>query len=65
MTFKVSLAPLAEREIAEFAAYAAGTGSQADLNLGIATFVNGSAKSPIATDIFAYVVTGHNGMTST
>jgi hypothetical protein len=48
------------------------TGPQADLNLGIATFVNGAPMNPIqvdtsaaATDTVAYVVTDQNGLTAT
>jgi GDSL-like Lipase/Acylhydrolase family/Chaperone of endosialidase/Bacterial surface protein, Ig-like domain len=48
------------------------TGPQADLNLGIATFVNGTASNPVqidttqvATDTVDYVVTGQSGLTST
>ncbi len=48
------------------------TGPQADLNLDIATYLNGVAMSPItldtsatATDMIAYVVTDQNGLTST
>jgi hypothetical protein len=48
------------------------TGPQADLNLGIQTFVNGVATSPVqidtseaATDTIDYVATDQNGLTST
>jgi hypothetical protein len=48
------------------------TGPQADLNLGIATFVNGAAMTPVlvdtsqaATDTIDYVVSDQNGLTST
>jgi hypothetical protein len=48
------------------------TGPQADLNLGIQTFVNGAAVSPlqidtsaVATDTIDYVATDQNGLTST
>ena len=48
------------------------TGPQQDLNLGISTFVNGVAMSPvqidtsaIATDTIDYVATDQNGLTST
>jgi hypothetical protein len=48
------------------------TGSQADLNLGITTYVNGAPMSPVqidtstvATDTIAYVVTDQSGLTST
>jgi hypothetical protein len=48
------------------------TGPQADLNLGIQTYLNGSPMSPIqidtseaATDTIDYVVTDQNGLTST
>ncbi|HTV29166.1 MAG TPA: immunoglobulin-like domain-containing protein, partial [Xanthobacteraceae bacterium] len=48
------------------------TGPQADLNLGIQTFVNGVAMSPVvidtsaaATDTIDYVATDQNGLTST
>jgi hypothetical protein len=48
------------------------TGPQADVNLGIQTFVNGVAMSPVqidtseaATDTIDYVVTDQNGLTST
>ena len=48
------------------------TGPQADLNLGITTFVNGTAMSPVqidttqaATDTIDYVVTDQSGLTST
>ena len=48
------------------------TGPQADLNLGIETYLNGTLESPIAldtsaaaTDTIAYVVTDSQGLTST
>jgi hypothetical protein len=48
------------------------TGPQADLNLGIETFVNGLPMSPVqidttqvATDTIDYVVTDQNGLPST
>jgi hypothetical protein len=48
------------------------TGPQADLNLGIQTYLNGVLESPItldtsaaATDTIAYVVTDSQGLTST
>ncbi len=48
------------------------TGPQQDLNLGIQTFVNGTAMSPVqidtsiaATDTIAYVVTDQSGLTAT
>jgi hypothetical protein len=48
------------------------TGPQDDLDLGIQTFVNGAAMSPIeidtsqaATDTVQYVATDQNGLTST
>jgi len=48
------------------------TGPQADLNLGIQTFVNGVTMSPVeidtsaaATDTIDYVATDQNGLTST
>jgi hypothetical protein len=48
------------------------TGPQQDLNLGISTFVNGVAISPVqidtstaATDTIDYVATDQNGLTST
>ena len=48
------------------------TGPQADLNLGIQTFVNGSPMYPIqidtstaATDTISYVATDQSGLTST
>jgi hypothetical protein len=48
------------------------TGPQADLNLGIATFVNGAPTNPVqidtsaaATDTIDYVVTDSQGLTST
>ena len=48
------------------------TGPQQDLNLGIQTFVNGVAISPVqidttepATDTIDYVATDQNGLTST
>lgn len=48
------------------------TGPQADLNLGIQAYLNGSSMSPIqidtsqaATDTIDYVVTDQNGLTST
>jgi hypothetical protein len=48
------------------------TGPTADVNLGIHTFVNGAAMSPVqidtteaATDTIDYVVTDQNGLTST
>jgi hypothetical protein len=48
------------------------TGPQQDLNLGIQTFVNGVAVSPVqidtseaATDTIDYVATDQNGLTST
>jgi hypothetical protein len=48
------------------------TGPQADLNLGITTFVNGIAMSPIqldtsqpATDTIDYVATDPSGLTAT
>ena len=48
------------------------TGPQADLNLGIQTYLNGALESPIvidtsaaATDTIDYVVTDQNGLTST
>jgi hypothetical protein len=48
------------------------TGPQADLNLGITTYVNGSPMNPIqldttqaATDTIQYVATDQNGLTST
>jgi hypothetical protein len=48
------------------------TGPQADLNLGIQTFVNGVAITPVhidtsqaATDTIDYVATDQNGLTST
>jgi len=48
------------------------TGPKADLNLGIQTFVNGLAMSPVqidtssaATDTIDYVVADQNGLTST
>jgi hypothetical protein len=48
------------------------TGPQADLNLGIGTYVNGSPMNPIqldtstvATDTIVYVATNQNGLTST
>jgi hypothetical protein len=48
------------------------TGPQQDLNLGISTFVNGIAMSPVqidtsaaATDTIDYVATDQNGLTST
>ncbi len=48
------------------------TGPQADLNLGIATYLNGVAMNPIqldttqtATDTIDYVVTDQSGLTST
>ncbi len=48
------------------------TGPQADLNLGIATFVNGAPMSPVqidttqaATDTIDYVVTDQSGLTAT
>ena len=48
------------------------TGPQADLNLGITTYVNGVELSPVqidtsvaATDTIDYVVTDQNGLTST
>jgi hypothetical protein len=48
------------------------TGPQADLNLGITTYVNGIETSPMqidtsaaATDTIDYVVTDQNGLTST
>lgn len=51
---------------------AAITGPTADLNLGIQTFVNASAISPVqidtsqaATDTIDYVATDQNGLTST
>jgi hypothetical protein len=48
------------------------TGPLADLNLGISTFVNGTAMNPVqldtstaATDTIAYVATDQSGLTST
>jgi hypothetical protein len=48
------------------------TGPQQDLNLGITTFVNGKAMSPVeidtttaATDTIQYVVTDSQGLTAT
>jgi hypothetical protein len=48
------------------------TGPQADLNLGISTYVNGTAISPVeisttgaATDTISYVVTDQSGLTAT
>jgi hypothetical protein len=48
------------------------TGPQADLNLGITTYVNGAPMNPIqidtstvATDTIQYVVTDSVGLTST
>jgi hypothetical protein len=48
------------------------TGPQADLNLGITTYVNGTEISSVqldasagATDTIDYVVTDENGLTST
>ena len=48
------------------------TGPQADLNLGITTYLNGSPMNPVqldtteaATDTIAYVATDQNGLTST
>ncbi len=48
------------------------TGPQADLNLGLETFVNGVAMSPVqidtsaaATDTIDYVATDQSGLTST
>jgi hypothetical protein len=48
------------------------TGPQADLNLGIATFVNGAPMNPVqidttaaATDTIDYVVTDQSGLTAT
>jgi hypothetical protein len=48
------------------------TGPQADLNLGITTYVNGAPMNPVqldtsttATDTIAYVATDQNGLTST
>ena len=48
------------------------TGPQADLNLGIQTFVNGAPASPVqidtsdaATDTIDYVATDQDGRTST
>src|SRR6202034_735704 len=48
------------------------TGPQADLNLGIQTYLNGTFESPIeldtsaaATDTIAYVLTDSQGLTST
>jgi Domain of unknown function (DUF5011)/Chaperone of endosialidase len=48
------------------------TGPQADLNLGIMTYVNGTPMNPIqldttqaATDTISYVATDENGLTST
>jgi Domain of unknown function (DUF5011) len=48
------------------------TGPQADLNLGITTYLNGSPMNPIqldttqaATDTIQYVATDQNGLTST
>ena len=48
------------------------TGPQADLNLGIHTFVNGTAMTPVqidtteaATDTISYVVTDQSGLTAT
>ena len=48
------------------------TGPQADLNLGIKTFLNGTAMSPVqidtsqaATDTIDYVATDQSGLTST
>ena len=48
------------------------TGPQADLNLGVTTYVNGTKMSPVqldtsaaATDTIDYVVTDQNGLTST
>jgi hypothetical protein len=48
------------------------TGPQADLNLGITTYVNGTPMNPVqidtstvATDTIAYVATDQSGLTST
>jgi hypothetical protein len=48
------------------------TGPQADLNLGISTYVNGAPMNPIqldttqaATDTIQYVATDQSGLTST
>jgi hypothetical protein len=48
------------------------TGSQADLNLGITTYVNGAPMNPVqldtsaaATDTIDYVATDQSGLTST
>jgi hypothetical protein len=48
------------------------TGPQADLNLGITTYVNGVATNPVqidtsaaATDTIDYVATDQSGLTST
>jgi hypothetical protein len=48
------------------------TGPQADLNLGVATYVNGAPMNPVqidtiaaATDTIDYVVTDSQGLTST
>jgi hypothetical protein len=48
------------------------TGPQADLNLGITTYVNGAPMNPIqlnttqaATDTIQYVVTDQSGLSST
>src|SRR6185437_7071602 len=48
------------------------TGPQADLNLGIQTYLNGSPMSPVqidtsaaATDTIDYVATDQSGLTST
>jgi hypothetical protein len=48
------------------------TGPQADLNLGITTYVNGAPMNPVqldtstaATDTIAYVATDSAGLTST
>jgi hypothetical protein len=49
-----------------------GTGPQADLNLGIKTFLNGAPMNPIqldttqaSTDTIQYVVTDSTGLTAT
>jgi hypothetical protein len=48
------------------------TGPQQDLNLGITTYVNGTAMSPVqldtteaATDTIDYVATDQSGLTAT
>jgi len=40
------------------------TGPQADLNLGVATYVNGAPMNPVQIDTIAYVVTDNQGLTS-